>query len=209
VGGVDASKTTSSTKSIRNFPKSNFAARLKPLWRNRFHNSGNREACRRRLSSLFLSRADAKDDDLYGAEFVDEIDEETSYGKKDGATGSGMVAIDNIFTEKKVVTEDDLMRAGQLGYFTPEFEATFKYKKGEIVWYKSITHLNQWIRAEVEGYSGQDLEGIQYYMLDITMSALKHDPCVRRENVNENILRSMEVIHWANDCASPAARHRD
>jgi len=34
--------------------------------------------------------------------------------------------------------------------------------------------------------------GIQYYMLDITMSALKHDPCVRRENVNENILRSLE-----------------
>jgi len=122
----------------------------------------------------------------------EEYNDDTILGKSDGATGSGMVAIDDLWKEKREVTEDDLMRSGQKGYFTPEFEATFKYQKGSTVWYKSITHMNQWIKAEVEGFSGQDLDGVRYYNLDVSMTPIPHDPCVRRENVEERILRSLE-----------------
>eukprot|EP00468_Gymnochlora_sp_CCMP2014_P002027 CAMPEP_0167744864 /NCGR_PEP_ID=MMETSP0110_2-20121227/2830_1 /TAXON_ID=629695 /ORGANISM="Gymnochlora sp., Strain CCMP2014" /LENGTH=224 /DNA_ID=CAMNT_0007629437 /DNA_START=181 /DNA_END=855 /DNA_ORIENTATION=+ len=120
-------------------------------------------------------------------------EEEIMYGKKDGAMGQGMVEVDKYFLDaKKDVSDDDLMRSGQLGEFTAEFMAEFKYPIGATVWYKSLTHFDQWIKAEVEGYSGQDLDGIRYYMLDIEQSAIPNDPCTRRENVAEEKLRSLE-----------------
>jgi len=133
-----------------------------------------------------------RSNELGDSDFIAELDDEESYGTKENAMGEGMVAVDDMWKEKRKVTMDDLMRSGQLGYFTPEFEETFQYKKGTTVWYKSITHLDQWIKAEVEAYAGADLDGVRYYNLDVTMSAIKHDPCTRRENVNENKIRSLE-----------------
>eukprot|EP00470_Lotharella_oceanica_P002354 CAMPEP_0170179842 /NCGR_PEP_ID=MMETSP0040_2-20121228/19436_1 /TAXON_ID=641309 /ORGANISM="Lotharella oceanica, Strain CCMP622" /LENGTH=280 /DNA_ID=CAMNT_0010424175 /DNA_START=136 /DNA_END=978 /DNA_ORIENTATION=- len=121
-------------------------------------------------------------------------DDEPMFGKKDGATGQGMVQADRMWLQKREVTDEDLMRAGQFGNhsFTPEFLAEFKYPIGSIVWYKSLTHLNKWIKVMIEGYAGADLDNVRYYNLDIRMSQIKHDPCVRRENVNEAKLRSLE-----------------
>ncbi|GAB5364006.1 hypothetical protein AAMO2058_000932500 [Amorphochlora amoebiformis] len=120
--------------------------------------------------------------------------EEETLGKEDGAMGQGMVGVDRLWKDdqEREITEADLMRAGQLGDFSEEFESSFKYAKGTVVWYKSITHFDQWIKCEVEGFSGADLEGMRYYNLNVEMTPIPHDPCVRRENVPEDKLRSLE-----------------